>query len=122
MRVVVKLVNVHFEWCKRKVKWSFSTMYDNSKDCKSYAIIAHGRVYIVTKERGNAIFRALKEHFPEQKRITIINSDPKDVMYVRVNEHYEVRLNGAFVESCESVQEARISVERIRAKLSGVTE
>lgn len=103
MLVVTKLVNVHFSIGGRKVKWAFQTTYDSLADTKQYSITTTNRMEYVNKERGNKIFQFIKSHFAGCKIVVIIDCDGTDsVQYIRVMDHYEIRVGGKFAESCEA--------------------
>lgn len=120
MIVVTKLVNVHFNISCNKVKWSFQTVYDNITDEKRYNIITDKRTKEVSKESGNKLFRFIQKHYPERKVVVIIDKEDEEcVQYVRVIDHYEIRVAGTFVESCESLHEAKEAKGRWQEAIKG---
>lgn len=117
MLVITKLINVHFRWKNKMTKWSFKTVYDDTQGIKHYYIVTSKRKLEVEKEQGNKIFEFVRKHFPQHKTIVIINLDSECVQYVRVVDHYEIRVNGEFVRSCDDIQEAREAKEEIKDQI-----
>lgn len=120
MLVVIKLVNIHFNVANNNVKWSFQTIYDNITDARQYNIINGVRSKSVSKELGNKMFRFITKHFPGYKIVTIIDcEDESSIQCVKVVDHYEIRVGGKFVESCD-VADAKKCMAKWREILCGV--
>ena len=120
MVVVIKLVNVHFNIGYNKVKWSFQTVYDDVIETRRYNIITDKRTKEVSKELGNKLFRFIQKHYPERKVVVVIDKEDEEcVQYVRVVDHYEIRVAGTFVESCDSLHEAREAKGRWQKAIKG---
>ena len=107
MLVVTRLVNVHFKWKGiDNITWRFETVYDENTSSKSYYIYTTTRKCEVSKEQGNKVYKWIKEHLPSRS-VIVIDLEANDVNYFRVMGHYEIRVNGEFKESCDTIQEAR---------------
>ena len=117
MLLVTKLVNVHFTWNNRNIKWSFQTIYDNCCETKKYNIIGTKRTIEITKEQGNKLYQFLQKHFPEKRVIVIIDKENVIVHYVRVGERYELRVNDHFAQTCDTLIEAREEKVKLEEKI-----
>ena len=119
MKIVVKQLNVHFRFHNQNVTWSFQTVYDDVVGIKRYVVVCSNGMHEMAKEDGNKLFRFLKEHF-ECKTVLIIDKEENKVTYNKAMEHYEVRVGGKFVESCDNVIELREALERWKEATASV--
>lgn len=117
MLLVTKLVNVHFTWNNRNIKWSFQTIYDNCCETKKYNIIGTKRTIEITKEQGNKLYQFLQRHFPNRKVFVIIDKENLTIHHVRVCDHYELRVNDQFAQSCNTLDEVREEKIKLEEKI-----
>ena len=103
---LIRLVNVYYVEDGHKVKESFKTFLDTIDNKKIYKLESKNEVLEITKEQGNHHYEYLKQDHPEMKAVVVIGIDENNVSYIRVNEHFEVRLGGEFYCACDTVAEA----------------
>lgn len=98
--MVVRKVNMHFVHQHRKKMWSFITLYEGN--AKHYYVDIGKSRKEVDKETGNKIYKRMRRCFPQAKTLIIVDNDKgSKVSYTYVMDHYEVLVDGKFVESCD---------------------
>ena len=114
--MVIKLVSVHYKNNYKSINVKFQTVLDRITGEKVYHVIDDSGDRIVTKQYGNQLYRSLKQQYPNMRSLTIIDIDCKLATYIRINEHYEIRIGNSFFCSCDNINEVRDVLEQLNSE------
>lgn len=103
MDIIVRKINVYFVHQFVRKKWVFITVYnETTKKKRCYIVGNSGKRKEVTKDVGNKMYQRLIRCFPTARTsILVANDKGGKVSYVKVMDHYDILVDGQFVESCD---------------------